>query len=188
VYHVGSRSVRIRAGALDVEHYFDYWETYARTRPPIRDVGTDPKGALERPKRTRGHYLAYPPAVYHPAEAILARALEVARMDPLPEFAQRVQFLLAGLKHTLLSTRLQEFLDFESPGSQRGSAPTDSTKLRSARQAMRQLVQFRRDPRNLFVSNYISNAMVEKNQIVNIEVLFAGKGRTKDPLLKDDAD
>ncbi|HUE16209.1 MAG TPA: hypothetical protein VMR25_18700, partial [Planctomycetaceae bacterium] len=107
--------------------------------------------------------------------------------DPLPEFAQRVEFLQAGLKHALLSTRLQEFLDFESPGAERGSAPTDPAKLKQARQAMRELVQFRQDPRNQFVSDYISNATVEKNQIVNIEILFEGKAGAKESLLKDDA-
>jgi hypothetical protein len=173
--------------AADVERYFDYWENYARTRPPIRDISTDPKGALERLKRIRGHYLAYPPQVYRPAEAILAKALETARKDPLPEFAQRVEFLQAGLKHSLLSTRLQEFLDFESPAAERGSAPTDPTKLKQARQAMRELIQFRQDPRNLFVSDYISNAMVEKNQIVYIEALFEGKAGVTEPVLKDDA-
>jgi hypothetical protein len=173
--------------ASDVERYFDYWETYARDRPPVRDLNTDPKGALERLKRIRGHYLAYPPQVYGPAEAILAKALGAARKDPLPEFAQRVEFLQAGLKHALLATRLQEFLDFESPGAERGSAPKDPAKLKRARQAMRELIRFRKDPTNLFVSDYISNAMVEKNQIVNIEVLFGDKDGTKDALFKDDA-
>jgi hypothetical protein len=173
--------------AADVEQYFDYWENYAATRPAIRDLSTDPKGALERLKRIRGHYLAYPPQVYRPAEAILAKALETARKDPLPEFAQRVEFLQAGLKHALLSTRLQEFLDFESPAAERGSAPTDPAKLKQARQAMRELIQFRQDPRNRFVSDYISNATVEKNQIVNIEVLFEGKSGPKESILKDDA-
>ena len=173
--------------AVDVERYFDYWENYAATRPPIRDMSTDPKGALERLKRIRGHYLAYPPHVYPPAEAILAKAVEAARQNPLPEYAERVEFLRAGLKHALLSTRVQEFLDFESPGAERGAAPTDPTKLKHARQAMRELIQFRQDPRNQFVSDYISNAMVEKNQIVNIEVLFGGKGGAEQSVLKDDA-
>jgi hypothetical protein len=69
----------------------------------------------------------------------------------------------------------------------RGSAPTDPTKLKLAQQAMREVIQFRQDPRNQFVSDYISNAMVEKNQIVNIEALFGGKERSKESVLKDDA-
>jgi len=173
--------------AAYVEQYFDYWEHYAGTRPAIRTISTDPRGALEKLKRIRGHYLAYPPQVYRPAEAILAKALAAARKDPLPEFAQRVEFLQAGLKHAILSTRLQKYLDFESPAAERGSAPTDPTKLKQARQAMRALIRFRQDPRNLFVSDYISNATVEKNQILKIEALFGGKAGVEGSLLKDDA-
>jgi hypothetical protein len=165
--------------AADVEQYFDYWENYAATRPAIRDISNDPRGALTRLKRIRGHYLAYPPQVYPPAEAILVKALEAAKKDPLPEFAQRVEFLQAGLKHSQLSTSLQEFLDFESPSSEIGSAPKDPEKLKQAKQSMRALIRFRHDPKNLFVSDYISNATVEKNQITNIESLFDGKGTSK---------
>lgn len=173
--------------SADVEQYFDYWETYARTRPPIRDLSSDPRGALERLKRIRGHYLAYPPEVYRPAEAILAKALEAARKDPLPEFAQRVTFLQAGLKHALLSTHVQDFLDFENASAERGSAPKDPAKLKQARKAMRDLIRFRHDPANRFVSDYISNATVEKNQIVNIEALIEGKGTSKNTDPEDDA-
>ena len=52
---------------------------------------------------------------------------------------------------------------------------------------MRELIAFRQDPRNMFVSDYISNAIVEKNQIVNIETLFEGKEGAKQELFKDDA-
>jgi hypothetical protein len=171
--------------AADVERYFDYWENYAATRPAIRDISSDPLGALERLKRIRGHYLAYPSQVYPPAEAILAKALEAAKKDPLPDFAQRVEFLQAGLKHSLLSTTLQEFLDFESPSSEIGSVPKDPEKLKQAKRAMQALIRFRHDPKNLFVSDYISNATVEKNFISNIEALFDGKGQSKDTSPKD---
>ena len=171
--------------AADVQQYFDYWENYAATRPPIPEINDDPRGALTRLKRIRGHYLAYPPQVYPPAETILAKALEAAKKDSLPEFAQRVEFLQAGLKHSLLSTRLQDCLDFASPMAERGSAPTDPAKLKQAKQAMRELIRFRHDPKNLFVSDYMSNATVEKNQIINIEALFDGKGTSKDTDPKD---
>jgi hypothetical protein len=173
--------------AADVRKYFDYWENYAATRPAIRDLSNDPRGALTRLKRIRGHYLAYPPQVYPPAEAILMKALAAAKKDPLPEFAQRVEFLQAGLKHALLATGLQKFLDFESPSSEIGSAPTDPEKLKQARRAMRELIRFRHDPKNQFVSDYISNATVEKNQILKIERLFAGKGTSQGTDPVDDA-
>ncbi len=52
---------------------------------------------------------------------------------------------------------------------------------------MQELIQFRGDPRNRFVSDYISNAMVEKNQIVNIEALYDGLPGVDQALFKDDA-
>jgi hypothetical protein len=87
--------------------------------------------------------------------------------------------LQAGLTHSQLSTKLQEFLDFDSPSSEIGSVPKDPEKLKQAQRAMRALIRFRHDPKNLFVSDYISNATVEKNQITNIEGLFDGKGTSK---------
>ncbi len=45
----------------------------------------------------------------------------------------------------------------------------------------RDQIQFRHDPRNLFVSDYISNAMVEYNQIINIQALFEGKNKSQGP-------
>ena len=77
-----------------VREYFDYWETYARTRPSVSAESS----ALEKLRRPRGHYLAYPPKVYRPARAILEKALKLAREDTLPEYAERVAFLQAPAK------------------------------------------------------------------------------------------
>ena len=135
--------------AADVEQYFDYWENYAGNRPPVRRSQPTIPGVLWRDSNGfEGTTWRIRRRSTIPAEAILAKALEAARKDPLPEFAQRVEFLQAGLKHALLSTRLQEFLDFESPscrervgpnGSDKtqtgaaGDASTDSIPSRSAR-------------------------------------------------------
>jgi len=155
--------------AEHVRDYFDYWEEYARTRPSISEASS----ALEKLRRPRGHYLAYPPAVYRPARALLNAALEAAQNHPLPEFTERVRFLQAGLEHALLATRIHGLLDYEGPESEIGRAPlADPEKLKQARQAMRQLIAFRHDPKNRFVSAYIDNAMVERNFIRNIEALF----------------
>ena len=163
-----------------VEQYFDYWENYARTRPPISSVATGDKyGALEKLRRSRGHYLAYPPAVYRPAETLLKKALEAARRDPLPEFAERVKFLQAGVKHALLSTGIQKFLDFAGPGAEVGSAPAGNPKkLKQAKQAMRELIEFRQNPENRFVSNYMTNAWWEAYHILNIKTLFEAPANT----------
>ena len=74
------------------------------------------------------------------------------------------------------------------PSAEVGSAPTDPGKLKQSRPAMQELIQFRHDLASQFVSDYISNAMVEKGQIRDIEVLLDGKAGTNQPLLQDDAD
>ncbi|MBM4025299.1 MAG: DUF4838 domain-containing protein [Planctomycetes bacterium] len=161
--------------ARSAEEYFDYWETYARTRPAVGSVETgDKHGALEKLRRARGHYLAYPPKVYAPAQAILQRALAEARRDPLPEYAARVEFLQAGMTHALLATRIHDFLDYDGPGAQVGSAPkANPEKLKKAREAVRELIQFRHDPKNRFVADYYGNTVVERNFILNLESLLA---------------
>ncbi|MBT4868284.1 MAG: DUF4838 domain-containing protein [Planctomycetaceae bacterium] len=155
--------------ASQIEEYFDYWEKYASTRPAISEVSS----ALEKLRRPRGHALAFPPRVYRPAQAILEKALQAARQDPLPEFAQRVKFLQAGLQHALLTTHVYEFLDYDGPEAELGTAPlNDLAKLTQARDAMQELIKFRHDPLNRFVSSYIDNAIVEQYFIRNIEALF----------------
>ena len=152
-----------------VEEYFDYWEEYARARPRVSASSS----ALEKLRRPRGHFLAYPPEVYRPAEAILGKALDAARRDPLPEFADRVRFLQAGLTHALLTTRVYAFLDYDGPDAEIGVAPvSDPARLRQARQAMRKVIDFRHAPGNRFVCSYIDNAMVERNFIRGLEELF----------------
>jgi len=155
--------------AQHVEEYFNYWEDYASTRPAISEVSS----ALERLRRPRGHALAFPPGVYRPAEAILKQASAAAQTDPLPEFAERVKFLQAGLQHALLTTRVYEFLDYDGPEAETGAAPlNDPAKLTQARNAMQDIIKFRHDPQNRFVSSYIDNAIVEQYFIRNLEALF----------------
>lgn len=173
--------------AADVKAYFDYWEEYARTRPSISSVSSgDPYGALEKLRRIRGHYLAYPPEAYRPARAILDKALAAARNDPQPEFAKRVEFLQVGVTHALLASRIHDFIDYQSPMADRGSAPTDPEKLKQARQAVAELIKFRQDPNNRFVSDYISNASVEKDYIRNIEVLFDSREKSGEYIKQDE--
>ena len=152
-----------------IERYFDYWEEYAANRPPVSETSS----ALERLRRPRGHALAFPPPVYVPAQAILEEALEAAQTDPSPEFAERVKFLQAGLEHSLLATRVHRTLAYDGPDDEIGDAPLDDPqKLERARHAMRELIEFRHDPKNRFVSSYIDNAIVEQYFIRNIEELF----------------
>jgi hypothetical protein len=174
--------------AKQVEAYFDYWENYAKSRPVIgTPENGDEYGAIEKLRRARGHYLAYPPAVFVPAEEMLANALATAQQDPLPEYAQRVEFLQAGLKHARLALKIHDFIDYDSPMAQLGAAPVDNPeKLAQARAAMKELMRFRHDPKNLFVSDYISNALTEQAYIRNIEALIEGQDKSGDYVKQDE--
>jgi len=86
-----------------------------RTRPPIRDISTDAKGALEEAQKNPRHYSL----IRRSLTLRLKRSdegFEGRTKDPLPEYAQRVEILAGRPEARLLSTRLQEFLDFESDG------------------------------------------------------------------------
>jgi len=158
-----------------IEEYFDYWEEYAGNRPAVSEVSS----ALEELRRPRGHALAFPPRVYGPARAILEKALDAARNDPSPEFAERVMFLRSGLRHSLLTTDVYKSLDYDGPEAELAAAPlNDPRKLKQARHAMHELIEFRHDPKNRFVSSYIDNAIVEQYFIRNVEELF--KTNSKD--------
>lgn len=160
-----------------IREYFDYWESYVRDRPPLRTripAGMDvpPDEALEHINRPVAAVIGYPPSVYPPAEAILARAQAAVREAPNPDFARRVAFIRAGLDHARLSARLHEHLDYRN-GTQ-GAAPTDPAALRQARQAMQALIDFRRAHADLYVSDYLAAARVEQS-VLNAPMLFPGQ-------------
>lgn len=171
-----------------VEQHFDYWENYARTRPAVGTIeGGDEYGAIEKLRRAHGHYLAYPPEVFKPAQDILAKALDAASKDANPEFAQRVKFLQAGLEHAILSLRVHDFLDYENQAAQFGDVPVnDPERLEKARQAMQALMKFRHDPANRFVADYISNAMTEQAYIRGIELLIESKDKAGEYIKQDE--
>src|SRR5690606_36997742 len=160
--------------AEHVREYFDYWEAYARDREPIGSVASgDVHGALEKLKRPRGHFLAYPPKVFRPAKAMLGKALAAANQHPRPEFAERVRFLQAGLEHAELTMRLHRCIDYAGRSSEVGSAPVgDPAMLAQARRVMQAIVAFRRQPEHRFVADYISNALVEQIFIENLDALL----------------
>lgn len=187
--------------AKQVEEYFDYWEYYVHTtdylnaRPPIKD---EPGGPVfnwmaayadtSRPplrdeesgiiinwypmmRRAAGAVMAFPERVYPPAEAMLERALAAADNDSLPEFSDRVKFLQAGLEHAKLSARIWRYLAIDPNGY--ASPPKEETRLANARQAMKQLIDFRRDHQEPYVADYIT-AVDEEKAILDIHTLFSG--------------
>ncbi len=169
------------AAAL-VESYFDYWEAYAQSRPEVMElipdgmeIEVDPLGQLENLRRPIGAALAYPDAVYEPAEAILQEALVVARTDPQEDYAGRVEFLLAGLENARLAGRLHRALDYPPPTRENHApasvAPRDPAKLLQARQAMTELIEFRQSHQKPYVADYVTAANWE-GRIGNIRILY----------------
>ena len=143
--------------AAHIEEYFDYWEDYSSTRATGGGVGWS--------NPTRAH-LVYPPEVFAPAEAMLERALEAAQAHPLPEFAERVRFVQAGLEHARLAARFTSTLDFP------GKVPVhDEERFRAARAALDELVAFRRAHEHLNISDYLAAAFGENRQI-DMDLLF----------------
>ena len=140
--------------ARQVEQYFDYWEAYSLTHP---------QAALYSPVKA---HLAYPPAVFATQEAVLKKALATAASDPLPEFAERVKFLQAGLEHARLSARFIGTLD-------QGKVPAQREAFHKAQQALQELVAFRRAKEHLFIADYLDAAATrERKNVKGIDRLF----------------
>ncbi|MFO7907176.1 MAG: hypothetical protein R6U98_31270 [Pirellulaceae bacterium] len=136
----------VEPAAEEVEQYWDYWENYAnenmmRFLKLFRDVGF----------RYRAYPLcaheAFPPACFEPAREKLAEALEAARRASSPEYAERVRFLKIGLDHAQLTADLAAAFD--------GHRDVPEQQLTEARQALDQLVQFRKKHQHTFFSDLL---------------------------------
>jgi hypothetical protein len=170
--------------ARPVEEYSDYWENYVHrkeylnARPPIRDQDSGMVIAwYPMMRRAAGAVVAFPEQVYPPAEKILDRALVAAQKGKLPEYAERVKFLQDGLEHAKLSARIWRFLEIDANGM--ASLPGDAEKLAKARQAMKELMEFRQGHQDTYIADYISAVEEEKN-ILGIQFLFPGSQDIED--------
>lgn len=141
-----------------VRAYFDYWEDYSSTEVPGNDLkwsNCSEVGEL------------YPAAVFAPAEKLLEKALTLAQTSDLPEFAARVEFLQAGLEHAQLAARFaglyraQEFED--------------------ARQALLELVDFRRAHEQHFIADYAAAGWIENRTYEHLADLLEGNIPTPEP-------
>ena len=128
--------------AESIMDYCDYWESYALenvanfiNNMEIRRYALYP---LEVQK-------AFPLAVFGPAEKILDKALQQASASPYPEFAERVKFLQVGLQHAILTVKLANIYN--------GNKDVPADRLDEAKEALRKLVQFRKDNEQLYFSD-----------------------------------
>ena len=130
------------AGA--VQRYWEYWEEYANENQArflelFRGIGW----------RYRAYPLcaheAFPPECFEPAEALLSESMEAARKSPSPEYAQRVRFLQTGLEHARLTTKLTAVFA--------GNRRVPEERIADARQALTELVRFRKTHEETFFSD-----------------------------------
>lgn len=129
-----------------IEHYFDYWETYAvdNVLSFVELFQTPFVGWRYRAYPLKAH-LAFPPEVFAPAQALLEQALEEAENGALPEYAERVRFVKAGLDHALLTVHLAAIFD--------GNAALPEDRFEEGVEALRNLVRFRKEHEHLFFSD-----------------------------------
>jgi hypothetical protein len=130
--------------AKSVEHYCDYWEDYAVKNVlnfinllSMRRYANYP---LEAQK-------AFPLEVFEPAKAMLKQAMAEAKSSKLPEFAERVNFLLVGLQHAELTIRLASIYN--------GQRDVPVERLNEAKRALGELVQFRKKHEGMYFSDLL---------------------------------
>lgn len=123
--------------AADVETYFDYWEDYSAVRPG---------GSLYHGARRA--YRAYPEERFDEGAEMLERALEAAQSSPKPEYAQRVEFLQAGLEHARLSVEAMSYFD------EGGNPPVFPSEFAQGRAALERLIEFRQAHEHRYISDF----------------------------------
>lgn len=143
--------------AAAVEAYFDYWEAYSANEAKRGGV------SWMSPDQAR---LLYPESSFAAARVFLNEAQRMATADANPVYGERVKFLDIGLRHAELAAA---FI-----GTLRGGnrAPThDPAQFAAARQALRDLLAFRREHEQWYFADLIAAATTE-NKGLQIDELF----------------
>ena len=148
-----------------IERYCDYWEQYA-TANVMRFIEWfgDPAPWMRYRSYPRWAHRAFPPEVFAPAAALLDEALAQARLDPLSEYAERVEFLQVGMKHAQLTIRLTSLLD--------GNRTVPRDRLDVAKTALAELVQFRKDHQHLYFSDLLCVTSFWERPAWNVDALM----------------
>jgi hypothetical protein len=128
--------------AESIKRFCDYWENYAIENVLNFIENMEVRRYAKYPLQA---HEAFPLKVFAPATAILEQALEEARTSPQPEFEERVKFLQVGIEHARLTVKLAAIYN----GNQ--NVPED--RLDEAKEALRKLVQFRKDNQHLYFSD-----------------------------------
>ena len=128
--------------AESIEHYCDYWESYAIENVLNFIEHLEVRRYAKYPLQV---HEAFPLKVFDPATAILEQALEEAHTSSYPEFAERVKFLQVGLEHARLTVKLATIYN--------GNKNIPKDRLEEAKELLRKLVQFRKDHQKLYFSD-----------------------------------
>ena len=148
-----------------VRRYCDYWEDHAVANM-LRFIEWfgDAHPWMRYRSYPRYAHRAFPPEVFGPAAALLDEARTEAGKDPRPEYAQRVEFLQAGLKHAQLTARLASLFD--------GNRNVPPARQDEAKQALAELVRFRKEHEELFFSDLLWVTNYWERPRLNVDALL----------------
>lgn len=149
----GSASGRVKAS-------FDYWGDY---QPPDHSG----KARLHGGGISKPHLL-FPPESFDPPLDMLRQGLEKAREADRPVYAERVEFLIAGLRHARLTSQFWSTLESEN-GPDR--VPRDPEKLEITKEELRQLLEFRHEHRDKYIADFVHAAAREQGTIKGLSEL-----------------
>ena len=111
-------------------------------------------------------------------KAALGQGIEPEKMGPdefihpLPEFAERVKFLQAGLEHARLAIELMAAIDSVSPPGSKQVPLDHPERLERIRELLRELIEFRRKHEHLYISDYLDASISENRVISNMAELL----------------
>jgi|GEM_PF-746610 len=154
--------------ASAVDRYFRYWEEYSEKI--VLDGERFPQWG------PRNYHLAarhYTPEKLAGAKAILDEGLAAARPSPQPEFAERVEFLQAGLEHARLFALLLAALEWD--GKILRPCVTDQARFEAAKKAHADLLAFRRAHEHLPIADLRDAARLESPELGWLALADLGK-------------
>jgi hypothetical protein len=151
--------------AETMEAYFDYWEDYAFENR-MRFIKLYWDAGWRYSNYVRCAHKAFPPVCFEKAAALLDKAREEASASDRPEFAERVRFIRLGIEHARLATVLTAACD--------GRESPPPGRIEEAREALRELVAFRKKHEDTFFSDLLHATAFWERPRLNVDTLAEG--------------
>ncbi len=147
-----------------MKRYFNYWEDYARENT-MRFIELYWHVGWRYSSYVRKAHIAFPLPSFEPAEALLEQALAETSSDPSSEFTRRVKFIQIGLEHARLATKLAAIYD--------GREMVPENRMDEAKQALKELVKFRKDHEHTFFSDLLHVTSFWERPHMNLDALMS---------------